>query len=247
MLLGWMFEIESLFTIGLLGCLACIGFGSASVLIFSVVNFNEDISKRQGYLLFSTPRSTKQIIGAKLLMTFFTFAGLSILFAILLSVDLVYAAHRYGASILEFLRDIFFDESLTGEALYKTLLTPKNILGLFMFLCNYIFSFLLSVVLAYIAIVLTKTLLGNSKGRIILAFVFWCIASFVLNYISTAISSIFTAENLTTSYTLLDSVVTVTGSILAPTNALPSLLIDLAACIGGFFLVDWLVDKKLSL
>lgn len=46
-LVGWAFEIGFLCTLGLLGEIACIAFGSTAVLIFSVINFNEDISKRQ--------------------------------------------------------------------------------------------------------------------------------------------------------------------------------------------------------
>lgn len=246
-LVGWAFEIGILCTLGLLGEITCIAFGSTAVLIFSVINFNEDISKRQGYLLFSIPRSSKQVLGAKLLMTLFTFAGLTILFAILIFTDCAYAAYHYGENIIGFLRELFFDTSLTGEELYKTLFIPYNIFGMFMYLFDYIFSFLCKVVLAYIAIVLTKTLLGNSKGRILLAFVMWCGVSFILCLLASLITTAFNFNTIEETYTVINAFVSLTSIYFSPAMYLPALLINLAACVGGFFLVDWLVDKKLSL
>lgn len=84
-LIGWCFEINILLAIGLIGGFLCIAFGAMAILLYGVIMFNDDISKKPGYLLFSTPRSAAQIVGSKLLMTLFALLGITILFSLLVS------------------------------------------------------------------------------------------------------------------------------------------------------------------
>ena len=246
-LIGYALDIDSLFSIGLISGILCIGFGSTAVLIFSVINFNEDISKRQGYLLFSIPRSNKQIIGAKLITTLIAFAGLTILFAILISIDLAYSIYQNGSHYVGVLQVMFWDTTLTGEELYKTLFTASHFLGVCLIILDYIFSFLCKVVLAYLAIVLTKTLLGNRKGRIFLALVIWCAATFGLSLLGNVLTAFFLVDYNTTNYSAIDSIASITDYFCQSALYLPTILVNIVACIGGFFLTDWLTNKKLSL
>lgn len=68
-LVGWCFKLETPLLLGIIGGVLCLAFGAMAILLYGVIMFNDDISKKPGYLLFSTPRSAAQIVGAKLLMT----------------------------------------------------------------------------------------------------------------------------------------------------------------------------------
>ena len=68
-LVGFFTKVQALFTVGLIGGILCLALGAVAILLYGVIMFNDDISKKPGYLLFSTPRSAAQIVGAKLLMT----------------------------------------------------------------------------------------------------------------------------------------------------------------------------------
>ena len=43
--------------LGIIGGVLCLAFGAMAILLYGVIMFNDDISKKPGYLLFSTPRS----------------------------------------------------------------------------------------------------------------------------------------------------------------------------------------------
>ena len=56
-LIGFFTKIKALFAVGLIGGILCLALGAAAILLYGVIMFNDDISKKPGYLLFSTPRS----------------------------------------------------------------------------------------------------------------------------------------------------------------------------------------------
>ena len=52
-LIGFFTKIKALFAVGLTGGILCLALGAAAILLYGVIMFNDDISKKPGYLLFS--------------------------------------------------------------------------------------------------------------------------------------------------------------------------------------------------
>lgn len=170
-LIGFFTKIKALFAVGLIGGILCLALGAAAILLYGVIMFNDDISKKPGYLLFSTPRSAAQIVGAKLLMTLFALVGITILFSLLIALDVFLALQRNGTSLVALLS--MFDASITENGLKDVLFNGYNFFGLSMYLLNTVISFIFNVIAAYVVIVLLKTVMGNQKGRTILAVILW--------------------------------------------------------------------------
>lgn len=160
-LIGWCFEINILLAIGLIGGFLCIAFGAMAILLYGVIMFNDDISKKPGYLLFSTPRSAAQIVGSKLLMTLFALLGITILFSLLISLDVFLALQRRGTSIVAVLS--MFDASITENGLKSVVFNAYNFLGMAMYLLSTVISFVFNVITAYVVIVLLKTIMGTER------------------------------------------------------------------------------------
>ncbi|MFR9194967.1 MAG: hypothetical protein ACLVK8_06505, partial [Ruminococcus sp.] len=129
-LIGFFTKIKALFAVGLIGGILCLALGAAAILLYGVIMFNDDISKKPGYLLFSTPRSAAQIVGAKLLMTLFALVGITILFSLLIALDVFLALQRNGTSLVALLS--MFDASITENGLKDVLFNGYNFFGLSM-------------------------------------------------------------------------------------------------------------------
>ena len=136
-LVGWCFKLETPLLLGIIGGVLCLAFGAMAILLYGVIMFNDDISKKPGYLLFSTPRSAAQIVGAKLLMTLLALLGITVLFTLLIAVDVFLALQRNGTSIVALLS--MFDASITESGLKDALFNGYNFFGLAMYILNMVY------------------------------------------------------------------------------------------------------------
>lgn len=245
-LIGYCFDIGVLFGIGLGGGILLICLSTTAILLYGVVMFNDDISKKPGYLLLSTPRSTAQIIGAKLLMTLFALLGTAILFLVLITFDVWLALRDAELSFLSLLS--MMDASLTKDAVLETIFNGRNFFGLCMYIFTSIISFVANVIVAYIVIVMTKTIFHMQKGRAILGIILWFFItnaiSMISGYISQGILHLEDSEPAAEdTISILDFLF---DTLFSPAMYLPTLLLSAACCVGGFFLTRWMMDKKLS-
>lgn len=253
-LIGWCFEINILFAIGLTGGILCIAFGALAILLYGVILFNDDISKKPGYLLFSTPRSAAQIVGSKLLMTLFALLGITILFSLLISLDVFLALHRSGTSIVAVLS--MFDASITENGLKSVVFNAYNFLGMAMYLLSTVISFVFNVITAYVVIVLLKTIMGNQKGRTILGVILWFA---IINAFSIAggflTSKLVPAFNNAAGEVVLTQDSGLTGTVFigdllhtvfSPAIYLPAMLLCVAGSVAGYLLTVWMMNRKLS-
>lgn len=252
-LIGWCFEINILLAIGLIGGFLCIAFGAMAILLYGVIMFNDDISKKPGYLLFSTPRSAAQIVGSKLLMTLFALLGITILFSLLVSLDVFLALQRRGTSIVAVLS--MFDASITENGLKSVVFNAYNFLGMAMYLLNTVISFVFNVITAYVVIVLLKTIMGNQKGRTILAVILWFViinaVSMLGGLFTTHLASglnnegkiMFTQESGLSSTVFLGDFLHV---LFQPAIYLPTMLLCIAGSVAGYLLTVWMMNRKLS-
>lgn len=145
--------------------------------LYSVLLYNNDIRKKSGYMLFLTPTPTWQWILAKILMGLLATAVLVVVFAVLGIADILLFIPElddtsFIGQLLIPLRDMFFD----------------NIGTMVLFLLNMILQIVVMITTIYLAISMSKTLLGNKKIGTFVAFVFWI----ALEILQSAISSLFT-------------------------------------------------------
>ena len=144
--------------------------------LYSVLLYNNDIRKKSGYMLFLTPTPTWQWILAKILMGVLATAALVIAFAILGIADILLFIPElddtsFIGQLLIPLRDMIFD----------------NVGSVSLFLLNLILQIVVMITTIYLAIAMSKTLLGNKKIGSFVAFVFWI----ALEILQSAISSLF--------------------------------------------------------
>mgnify|MGYP000462401397 FL=1 len=251
--IGWCFEINILLAIGLIGGFLCIAFGAMAILLYGVIMFNDDISKKPGYLLFSTPRSAAQIVGSKLLMTLFALLGITILFSLLVSLDVFLALQRRGTSIVAVLS--MFDASITENGLKSVVFNAYNFLGMAMYLLNTVISFVFNVITAYVVIVLLKTIMGNQKGRTILGVILWfaiinafgMLGGLFTTHLASGLNNegqiMFTQESGLSSTVFLEDFLHV---LFQPAMYLPTMLLCIAGSVAGYLLTVWMMEKKLS-
>lgn len=228
-LVGFFTKVQALFTVGLIGGILCLALGAVAILLYGVIMFNDDISKKPGYLLFSTPRSAAQIVGAKLLMTLFALVGITILFSLLIALDVFLALQRNGTSLVALLS--MFDASITENGLKDVLFNGYNFFGLSMYLLN--------------------TVMGNQKGRTILAVILWFAITNAFNLlgglITTQLASGLDEGNevvVTQSSTLFLS--TSLHTLFQPAMYLPTMILCIIGSIAGYWLTTWIIEKKLS-
>lgn len=252
-LIGWCFEINILLAIGLIGGFLCIAFGAMAILLYGVIMFNDDISKKPGYLLFSTPRSAAQIVGSKLLMTLFALLGITILFSLLVSLDVFLALQRRGTSIVAVLS--MFDASITENGLKSVVFNAYNFLGMAMYLLNTVISFVFNVITAYVVIVLLKTIMGNQKGRTILGVILWfaiinafsMLGGLFTTHLASGLNNegkiMFTQESGLSSTVFIGDLL---HTVFSPAIYLPTMLLCIAGSVAGYLLTVWMMEKKLS-
>ena len=252
-LIGWCFEINILLAIGLIGGCLCIAFGAMAILLYGGIMFNDDISKKPGYLLFSTPRSAAQIVGSKLLMTLFALLGITILFSLLVSLDVFLALQRRGTSIVAVLS--MFDASITENGLKSVVFNAYNFLGMAMYLLNTVISFVFNVITAYVVIVLLKTIMGNQKGRTILGVILWfaiinafgMLGGLFTTHLASGLNNegqiMFTQESGLSSTVFLEDFLHV---LFQPAMYLPTMLLCIAGSVAGYLLTVWMMNRKLS-
>lgn len=247
-LIGWGFDIQPLFGIGLVGGVLCLALGATAILLYAVIMFNDDISKKPGYLLFSTPRSSAQIVGAKLLMTLFALLGISVLFGLLIFLDVYLFVKESGMSIVSLISII--DSSVTEAGMKDAIFNGYNFFGLCMYVLSSVISFLFNVIIAYMVIVLLKTIMGQQKGRTILGIILWFVITNALSTFAGFISMWIAPNDVIEGEISLSSTELVEEFLhmfFHPSMYLPSMLISLICAVIGYLLTTWMIEKKLSL
>lgn len=201
--------------------------------LYSVLLYNSDIRKKSGYMLFLTPTPTWQWILAKILMGLLATAVLVVVFAVLGIADILLFIPElddtsFIGQLLIPLRDMFFD----------------NIGTMVLFLLNMILQIVVMITTIYLAISMSKTLLGNKKIGSFVAFVFWI----ALEILQSAISSLFTL--LSNGLFSISINMSEDGLVYDLDTAIPYLLAAMAlnlifagVCYG---VTTYLTDKKMS-
>lgn len=171
-LIGVFGKLEKSLFVGITGLFLCAVFGIIYIGIESLIVFQRDLNTKQSYMLFLTPRSSYQILGAKILENGLSIAMAGVFFAALAAID-VTTAVLYIGGLKEFLDMV---QSVMGEIQMNINLSVP-VIGLVF--AESLASWLMLIVTGDLAIVLSATVLAGKKFSGFVSFVLYIILSVI--------------------------------------------------------------------
>ncbi len=200
-------------------------FSVLGLLIYSVALYSRELNAKTSYLTFMTPNSAYKILGAKLLAALL----LGIFFAFVLGglavwdFELVRFAYP-EIDLMGFMMQRLLESSSSPEIM--NILTTVAMLGI-----EFLVTFFSTVIIAYLAITLSATVLQNKRLKGLLSFILFLVIIVALNYGTSLMSA------GRRYWTLREMVIA----------DIPQFAVYLAVSVGAFWLSAWLLDKKVSL
>lgn len=248
-LIGWFFHLDLVYETSIFVGILCIFLGSLLVAVRNISQLNEDIGRKQGYMIFSIPRSSVQILLAKWLSALITFAALTIVFMACIAFDVFLHKLRYNWQFSEILPWMYGGYGLSDSQIIAAIVTPHNIFGACMHLVSYIVMFMFMIVVAYMAMLLTRSLLGNHRGVMALSIVLWIVLQYAMQMLVEWIQELITPPGGSGDiYPDMQALVTeIFADMFGPASYLPTLIVYLVGAVLAFFAANWLMKKKLSL
>ena len=218
-LIGFFRENDTNTGIGI-ALLAGVGiFGLVYIGIDSMLVLQKDLNTKQSYMLFMTPNNSFKILGSKVIENSISILIAAAFFAALAYLDIQMMFNKYGSQQLGFL-DLF-------KMMLAEIGIPEEILSfstLFTFFASLVVNWLATVVTAFLAIVLSATILAGKKLSPLLSFAFFI----VLNVLMSQILQRFTKT--------MDIIPSMRVSILG----------SLIFAVLWYFITAWIMEKKLS-
>ena len=184
----------------------------------SIMTFSNDLKTKQSYMLFLTPNTTYQIVGAKVLTTVVTILLTAAVFLAATLLDFAAVLVKYDelARSFELIQEFF-------GTLFKANIDYVYIIS---FVFCFVFELLGILVLGMASITLSATFLSNSKGKGIVSMLFFFGFYFLLDKIS---DLFIPARNLnSTQPFILDSIWA------------------LGIVVVFYFVTSYMLDKKVS-
>lgn len=216
-LAGVFLENEEAFGIGIGGLLLCAIVGIMYIGIESITVFHKDLNTKQSYMLFMTPNSSFKILGAKVLENGLSILMAGMFFAALAALDASVAILYIGGleEFLMLLEQIAISFELNvhieGKALFMAFLVT-------------LVSWMMTIVTADLAIVLSATVLAGKKFSGFVGFVIFCI---ITTLISNLLSALPELSNLYANFALIIG-------------------LTLVMVVIMYSITAWIMDRKLS-
>lgn len=175
-------------TIGIVGLTLCATFGIIYTGIESLLTLYRDLNTKQSYMLFMTPNSSYKILGAKAIENAIAIAVTSIFFAALAAIDLTLLGMKTGdiQEIFHILSQMFSVNIDLKEIGWYTL---------FSFFAS-VTSWFLSIMIGYLAITLSSSVLAGKKFNGIVCFGLYLVLSGVLNRLTFFLSDTLAPTNI---------------------------------------------------
>ncbi len=175
-LIGVFFDWDRGLAIGLVGLMCCAMFGILYIGIESLLVFHRDLNTKQSYMLFLTPTSSYQVLGAKVIEN-----GVSILltgafFAALAAIDFTVSVIYIGG-VKQFLD--LLHEMMVNFQVEINISAQSLAMGFFAILV----SWLMMVVTGYLAIVLSATVLAGRRFSGVVSFIIYLLLGWVCGWI----------------------------------------------------------------
>ena len=157
-------------------CLTVTAFsGIVIVGIQSLVTLHRDMNTKQGYMLFMTPNSSYRILGAKVAECAVSLVVAGAFFFALGFADIQLALKSEGLSAWKMLLDLF--RSVAGSLE----VTLPNVIAFCVWM---IASWLGTILTAFLADVVSSSLLNGKRGNMIITFVFFILINILIVKIS---------------------------------------------------------------
>lgn len=171
-LLGIFLEKDNLLATGIMFLFLCAIIGIAYIGLESVMVLYRDLNSKQSYMLFLTPHSSYEILGAKVLENGLSILVTGIFFALLAALDAAVAV-LYIGGLKEMMNMVqsFLDVSM------NIVLDPVQLLFVFF---TTLASWMVYIVNADLAVILSATVLAGKKGSGIVAFIIFLILSWLM-------------------------------------------------------------------
>lgn len=171
----WLDKSEALgYTIIGLTFLAIFSFMYVS--LESIINYNQDLSRKSGYMLFMTPNSVYEILGAKILNSICTIVATAFLFGITAFADIMLIAVRYDDlkafwdQIQSFLKE-FVQLDISAGAIISAIVLA-------------VIFWISTIAIAFLAITLTYTFLHGAPAKVLISFVLFIILNLAHSWVS---------------------------------------------------------------
>jgi ABC-2 type transport system permease protein len=208
-----------------------------AIIIYSVILYLPDISKKPGYMLFSTPNSAYKILGSKIIVTLIVGFLLFILFSLLGVFDIYLLT-----------KDIDTSE-FTVESIFKSIIDAlsEEPVGITLFLASTLSQFVSNIAIIYFSITLTYTFLSNLKFKNFIAFLVFVAVNVAISIIKFVIQS---AMSLTGAFEFNTDLYNSSNPFDLKFNVdfmLVPLIVTTVIGLGMYFASAWMVEKKLNL
>ena len=171
----WLDKSEALgYTIIGLTFLAIFSFMYVS--LESIINYNQDLSKKSGYMLFMTPNSVYEILGAKIINSILTIVATACVFGAAAFIDVMLIALRYDDlkafwdQIQSFLKE-FVQLDISAGAIISAIVLA-------------VIFWISTIAIAFLAITLTYTFLHAAPAKVLISFVIFIILNLAHSWIS---------------------------------------------------------------
>ncbi len=171
-LVGVFFKQDKWLAVGVTGLVMCAMIGIFYIGIDSLIVLHRDLNTKQSYMLFLTPKNSYQVLGAKVLENGISIFLAGAFFAVLAAVDASIGI-LYIGGIKEFLDML---EQLMISIRVDIHLTPQAVLMPFFAMLS---SWLMTVVMGYLAIVLCATVLAGKKFSGFVSFVIFLVLGYI--------------------------------------------------------------------
>ncbi len=170
-LLGVFLKKDNLLATGVMFLFLCAVIGIAYIGLESVMALQRDLNTKQSYMLFLTPHSSYEILGAKVLENGISILVTGMFFVILAALDFTIATAYIGGikEVMDMLKS-FLDVSMR--------ITVDPVQMLFVFFTA-LASWMVYIVNADLAVILSATVLAGKKASGLVAFVIFLILSWL--------------------------------------------------------------------
>ena len=215
-LLGIFLEKDRLLATGIMILFFSAVIGIAYIGLESVLVLHRDLNTKQSYMLFLTPHSSYEILGAKVLENGISILITGVFFLLLAGADIMVATLRIGG-LKELMR-------MTQDFLDVTMnlnITPKE--AAFAFFSS-LASWMVYIVNADLAVILSATVLAGKKASGLVAFVIFLILSCLMG---TGLYYLPEIQNADLQFVLY-------------------IVVSMAAAAAVYLISGWIMDKKLS-
>jgi ABC-2 type transport system permease protein len=216
-------DVEMVFSSAALLALAA-SFCVLGMLAYSVALYSKELGAKTSYLTFMTPNTAAQILGAKLLAALMLGLFFALVLGLLAAWDFA-LLHKTFPEIE--LGQIMLEQLLMtmSSTDLSTLITVAATMAI-----GFLINFFTVVVIAYLSITLSATILQNKKSKGLVGF---------LIFIGLMAALQWGASRLPADYS---------GNLVgALRSAWPQFVLYLCAMAGCFALSVWLLEKKVSL